>query len=250
MIMNELILFGQMSQASSSGGFYGISIIYWVIMGGSMLVSWLVGQQLKRKFEQYSNEPIALSGKEIAERMLREEGINDVQVISTPGRLTDHYNPADKTVNLSEAVYHQRNVAAAAVAAHECGHAVQHAKSYAWLTMRSKMVPAVSLASKMMGVIMMISIVGAIGGGIPGMLWLIVIALSVTTAFAFVTLPVEFDASKRALAWIGNSGVSNSIGQSKAKDALFWAAMTYLVAALSSLAQLAYYVFLLLGRRD
>lgn len=231
-------------------GFLGVGMIYWVILGGSMIVSWLVGQRLKSKFAQYSQEPFPLSGREVAEKMLREQGITGVKVISTPGRLTDHYNPADRTVNLSESVYNLRNVAAAAVSAHECGHAVQHAKSYAWLGMRSKMVPVVGVASKMMGMIAMISILGAGFFGNPWMMSLFVGALAITTLFAFVTLPVEFDASKRALAWINESGLTSSMGQNKAKDALFWAAMTYVVAALASLAQLLYYLYLMFGRRD
>lgn len=232
-----------------ASGPLNINIIYWVMIGLSTGASWLVGRRLKSKFAQYSQVPIELSGREIAERMLQESGISDVKVISTPGRLTDHYNPADKTVNLSEAVYNQRNVAAAAVSAHECGHALQHAKSYAFLTMRSKLVPAVGLASKMMGPLMMISIMGAAFLNNPMILGLVVIALSITTLFAFVTLPVEFDASKRALAWINGSGQTGSMGQEQAKDALFWAAMTYVVAALASLAQLVYYVFRMLNRR-
>ena len=227
-----------------------VPMLYWVILGGSMLASWLVSRRLKSKFNQYSQQPFPLSGREVAEKMLHEQGIDGVKVISTPGRLTDHYNPADRTVNLSEAVYNMRNVAAAAVSAHECGHAVQHAKSYAWLGMRSKLVPVVGLASKMMGVIAMISILGAGFFGNPWMMSLFVGALAITTLFAFVTLPVEFDASKRALVWINQSGLTSSMGQNQAKDALFWAAMTYVVAALGSLAQLMYYLYLMFGRRN
>ncbi len=234
------------NQVGSPGG----GVFLWVIIGLSTFASWFVGKRLKSKFAQYSQQPIELSGREIAERMLQENGLNDVRIISTPGRLTDHYNPADKTVNLSEAVYNERNVAAAAVSAHECGHAIQHATSYSFLTMRSKLVPVVSIASKMMGPIMMISVVGAAFTGNPLVLGLVVLSLSVTTLFAFVTLPVEFDASKRALAWINDSGQTGSLGQKQAKDALFWAAMTYTVAALASLAQLLYYLYLLLGRRN
>lgn len=229
-----------------TGGNYGMrggSIALYVILGLSSLVSMLVGKRLKSKFAQYSQEPIELSGREIAERMLAESGITDVKVISTGGRLTDHYNPTDKTVNLSEVVYNERNVAAAAVSAHECGHAIQHDKSYAFLTMRSKLVPVVNLSSKLMKVVMMISIFGAFFANNALYLWVVVAALGVTTLFAFVTLPVEFDASRRALAWINSSGQTSSMGQSKAKDALFWAAMTYVVAALGSLAQLLFYVF-------
>lgn len=245
--MNEL--FFSLWAANNSGPL-GIGMVYWIILGASTLASWLVGQRLKSKFAKYSQVPIELSGREIAERMLRENGLDDVKIISTPGRLTDHYNPMDKTVNLSEAVYNQRNVAAAAVSAHECGHAIQHAKAYSMLTLRSKLVPVVNIASSMMGPLMIISFMGAAFSGNPMILGLVVIALAITTLFAFVTLPVEFDASKRALAWINASGQTGSMGQNQAKDALFWAAMTYTVAALASLAQLLYYVYLMFGRRD
>ena len=238
--MNMELLLGFFGGGRGMGGG---SIFLYIILGASAFVSMLVGKRLQSKFAQYSQVPLDLSGREIAEQMLAENGITDVKVISTGGRLTDHYNPSDKTVNLSEVVYNERNVAAAAVSAHECGHAIQHAKSYAFLTMRSKLVPAVNIASKVMPMVMMISIFGAILGNNPIFLWVIVAALGTTTLFAFVTLPVEFDASKRALAWIDSSGQTNSIGQSQAKDALFWAAMTYVVAALASLAQLLYYVF-------
>lgn len=227
--------------------FFGIPMNYWVILGGSMLVSWLVGRKMKSRFHEHSMAPLSLSGREVAERMLADAGINDVRVISTPGQLTDHYNPADKTVNLSEAVYNQRNVAAAAVAAHECGHAVQHAKAYAWLTFRSAMVPVTNIASNLMNVIFMISIVGMFALNMPGLLWLFVGCLGVTTLFSFVTLPVEFDASKRALAWMEGSGIAASMDQGRARNALFWAAMTYVVAALSSLSMLAYYLVQMFG---
>ena len=240
--MNIDFLFGFLGGGYMSGG----SIVLYVILGFSSLVSMLVSKRLQKKFAEYSQVPIQQSGREIAEQMLAENGITDVKVISTGGRLTDHYNPADKTVNLSEVVYNERNVAAAAVSAHECGHAIQHAKSYAFLTMRSKLVPVVNVASKLMGMIMMISIFGAFFANNPIFLWVVVAALGATTLFAFVTLPVEFDASKRALAWIESSGQTSSMGQSQAKDALFWAAMTYVVAALASLAQLLYYVFKLM----
>ena len=228
----------------------GIPMNYWVILGASMLVSWLVGRKMKSRFQEHSMAPIAMSGREVAEKMLADAGIRDVRVISTPGQLTDHYNPGDKTVNLSEAVYNQRNVAAAAVAAHECGHAVQHAKAYAWLTFRSAMVPVTNIASSMMNVIFMISIAGMFFLNMPGLLWIFVGCLAVTTLFAFVTLPVEFDASKRALAWMEGSGIAASMDQGRARNALFWAAMTYVVAALSSLAMLAYYLVQMFGGSD
>lgn len=182
--------------------------------------------------------------------MLRESGIHDVRVISTPGKLTDHYDPTTKTVNLSEAVYSMNNIAAAAVAAHECGHAVQHAKAYAWLTMRSKMVPAVQFAGTGLQVLMWVGILGAALFHTPLMLYVWVALFAVTTLFSIVTLPVEFDASKRALVWLEHSGVSASMEHEKAKNALFWAAMTYVVAAISSVAMLIYYASMLLGRRD
>lgn len=233
--------------AFNSGSIPGL---YWIIIGGSMLVSWWVGHILKKRFAEHSQAPLPMSGREVAEMMLRENGINDVRVTSVPGRLTDHYNPEDKTVNLSEAVYHQRNVAAAAVAAHECGHAVQHAKAYAWLTMRSKMVPAVSIASNMMNMIFILSIVGMVAFKNPAFLWLIVVCFAATTLFSFVTLPVEFDASKRALAWMQTSGIAKSMDQNRAQNALHWAAMTYTVAAVASLAQLLYWVMIALTSRD
>jgi len=215
-----------------------------------MLLSWLVGRKLKSRFREHSMAPFALSGREVAERMLADAGIRDVRVISVPGQLTDHYNPADKTVNLSEAVFNHRNVAAAAVAAHECGHAVQHAKAYAWLTLRSAMVPVTNIASNMMNVIFMISMVGMFFLNMPGLLWLFVGCLAVTTLFAFITLPVEFDASKRALVWMEGSGIAASMDQGRARNALFWAAMTYVVAALSSLAMLSYYLIQMFGGSD
>lgn len=228
----------------------GIPMMYWVLLGGTLLLSVWVSSTMKRRFREHSHAPLPVSGREVAERMLADAGISDVQVISTPGQLTDHYNPSNKTVNLSEAVYHERNVAAAAVAAHECGHAVQHARAYQWLSLRTAMVPITSLASNLMNIVFMIAIFGAFAFGNPALLWLIVICMGVTTAFSIVTLPVEFDASKRALAWMERSGMAASIDQGRARNALHWAAMTYVVAALSSLAWLGYYVFQLLGMGD
>lgn len=231
-------------------GFMGIPMTYLLILGGSILVSWWVSHTLKKRSHEHSLAKISVSGREVAERMLSDAGIRDVRVISTSGRLTDHYNPADKTVNLSEGVFHERNVAAAAVAAHECGHAVQHAKAYKWLSLRSAMVPVTNIASNLMNVIFLIAIFGMFAFQSPALLWLIVGCMAVTTAFSLITLPVEFDASKRALAWMENSGVAASIDQGRARNALHWAAMTYVVAALSSLAWLAYYLFHLLGVGD
>lgn len=228
----------------------GISFTYIAIIGISMLVSVMVSSMLKRRFRQYSEIPIRMTGAQVAEAMLRQNGITDVRVISTPGRLTDHYNPADKTVNLSEDVYSMNNVAAAAVAAHECGHAVQHQQAYAWLNFRSKMVPAVQLSSSLLNYIMIASLIGIGVTGSPILLWAWVGLFAVTTLFSFVTLPVEFDASRRALVWMEQSGIASSIEHDRAKNALFWAAMTYTAAAIGSLAQLLYFLMMALGRRD
>lgn len=236
--------------AEPRSGFLGISMTYWVILGATMLVSFLVSNTLKRRFTEYSEIPLRVTGAQVAEMMLRQSGINDVKVISTPGHLTDHYDPTTKTVNLSESVYHMNNVAAAAVAAHECGHAVQHQQAYHWLTFRSKMVPAVQFASKTLNIVMILGIVGVAMFNNPMMLWIWVGLFGVTTLFSFVTLPVEFDASRRALVWLEHSGLAASMEHEKAKNALFWAAMTYVAAALGSLAMLAYYVMMALGRRD
>jgi uncharacterized protein len=224
-------------------GIYFIGIIFMII---SMVVSW----RLKSKFQQYSQIRLSsnLTGKEVAEMMLADAGITDVRVISVAGKLTDHYNPADRTVNLSEHVYEARSAAAAAVAAHECGHAVQHATAYSMLKFRSAMVPALSVASRYMQWIILIGIVMIQTSIIP--LAIGVALFGLTTLFAFVTLPVEFDASRRALAWINNKGIVTTQEYGMAKDALKWAALTYVVAALGSLATLLYYVSLLMGRRD
>lgn len=226
---------------------------YYLIIGISMLVSWLVSSRLKSKFEYYSNVHLrnGMSGKEVAEKMLRDNNIHDVQVISVPGQLTDHYNPADKTVNLSEAVYMQRNAAAAAVAAHECGHAVQHAVGYSMLQLRSKLVPVVSISSNLMQFVLMGGIIVMAMSGNKLVLLIGVIMFALTTLFAFVTLPVEYDASNRAMKWLKDTGTVTSEEFVGVKDSLTWAARTYLVAALGSLAQLIYFASLLMGgRRD
>lgn len=217
---------------------------------GFMLISWLVSARLKSKFKEYSQTPLSsgLSGREVAEMMLRDNGITDVKVMSVAGRLTDHYNPADKTVNLSEYVFEARSAAAAAVAAHECGHAVQHAKAYAFLKFRSAMVPALSIASRYMQWIILIGILMIQSTPVP--LAIGVALFGLTTIFSFITLPVEFDASKRALAWIDQRGIVTTQEHAMAKDALKWAALTYVVAALGSLATLLYYISILMGRRD
>lgn len=231
---------------------------YYIIIGISMLVSWWVSSRLKSKFEYYSNLHLrnGLSGKEVAEKMLRDNGINDVQVISVPGQLTDHYNPADKTVNLSEGVYMQRNAAAAAVAAHECGHAVQHAVGYSMLNLRSKLVPVVNITSNLMQFVLLagIGIMAATRSiedpnGNTAVLAIGVAMFAMTTLFAFVTLPVEYDASNRAMKWLKDTGTVTQEEFVGVQDSLKWAARTYVVAAIGSLAQLLYWGSLLLGGR-
>lgn len=223
--------------------------MYLILAGILMLVSWLVSNQLKNKFEKYSKLHLqnGMSGAEIAEKMLADHGIRDVRVISTPGRLTDHYNPADKTVNLSEAVYNQRNAAAAAVAAHECGHAVQHATAYSWLEMRSKLVPVVSVASNYVQWILIAGILMV--RSFPQLLLVGIVIFAATTLFSIITLPVEYDASNRALAWLENKHMLTREEQAGAKDALTWAARTYVVAAIGSIATLLYYVMIYMNRR-
>ena len=223
--------------------------IYWIILLGSMLLSWLVSARMKSRFSEYSQIPIPMTGREVAEQMLKDNHITDVKVTSTPGHLTDHYNPADKTVNLSESVYNSNSIAAAAVAAHEVGHAVQHAQAYHWLGLRSALVPVVQLSSNLVGIVLIIGIVLLVMGGSPWVLGLGIGLFAVTTIFAFITLPVEFDASARALKWLDRSHLMNYFDHGKAKSALFWAAMTYVVGALSSLAMLLYYVFIFMNAR-
>lgn len=231
---------------------------YYLILGALMLVSWLVSARLKSKFQHYSKLHLrnGMSGKEIAEKMLRDNGIHDVQVISVPGQLTDHYNPVNKTVNLSEGVYMQRNAAAAAVAAHECGHAVQHAVGYSMLQLRSKLVPLVNISSTLSQFVIIAGISVMVASrsmqnpqGNTTVLAIGVLLFAVTTLFAFITLPVEYDASKRALAWLENSGTLGREEHSAAEDSLKWAARTYVVAALGSLAQLLYWALMLFGGR-
>lgn len=224
-------------------GIYVISIAF-------MLIGWLVSMQLKRKFTQYSQTPISsgLSGQEIAMKMLRDNNIHDVKVISVEGRLTDHYNPIDKTVNLSHDVFYGRNAAAAAVSAHECGHAVQHAKAYSMLQLRSALVPVVSFASRWVHWVLIAGILAV--NTFPSLLLIGIVLFAATTLFSFVTLPVEFDASRRALVWLESARITTPQEHSQSKDALWWAAMTYVVAALSALATLMYYIMIYMGRRD
>jgi Zn-dependent membrane protease YugP len=229
---------------------------YYILIGVIALVSWAVSARLQSKFEFYSKVHLrnGMSGAEIAEKMLHDHGITGVRVISTPGRLTDHYNPSDKTVNLSEAVYNQRNAAAAAVAAHEVGHAVQHAQAYEWLTMRSKLVPVVSVTSGMsqwlvIGGLILGAATGVVAGFYIAVAGLVMMAFA--TIFSFITLPVEYDASNRALAWLKNKNMLTQQEYAGAEDSLKWAARTYLVAAIGALASLLYWALQVFGgRRD
>ena len=228
---------------------------YYILIGAIALVSFIVSSRLKSKFNHYSKVHLqnGLSGAQIAEKMLQDHGIRDVKVVSTPGMLTDHYNPLNKTVNLSEGVYHQRNAAAAAVAAHECGHAVQHAQAYEWLTLRSKMVPVVNVASGLsMWVVMGGLILGAASGAGLGFYVAVagLVLMAIATVFAFVTLPVEYDASNRALAWLRHNNMLTQQEYAGSEDALKWAARTYVVAAIGALASLVYWALQVFGNRD
>ena len=229
--------------------------MYLIIFVVFMVLSLIVSKVLNNRIEQYSKIPLSsgLTGKEVAEKMLRDNGIYDVTVTCTQGKLTDHYNPQDKTVNLSQGVYASNSIAAAAVAAHECGHAVQHATAYRWLTMRSNMVPMVQFGSKwsqwiLLAGIFLISIKSLFNLG----QWILLVGIALfalTTLFSLITLPVEYNASSRAVAWLDNTGITSGQETEKAKDALKWAARTYLIAALSSLATLLYYISIVMGNR-
>lgn len=225
----------------------GIFLVSLLFVGISLVVSMI----LKSKFARYAKIPLSggLNGKQIAEKMLRENGIYDVQVTASQGFLSDHYNPVNKTVNLSPDVYNGTSISAAAVAAHECGHAVQHATAYAWLMMRSRLVPIVQVTSNLVNIILLIGIVMAASGNTT-LLLIGIGMMAVTVLFTLITLPVEFDASKRALAWLQRTNVTNNNEYPKAKDALKWAAMTYVVAALAAVVTLIQYILIFLGSRD
>ena len=226
---------------------FPIMIVSLIFLGISMLVSMV----LKNKFQKYAKVPLSngLTGREVAEKMLRENGIYDVKVTSVDGFLSDHYNPATKTVNLSPDVFNGSSIAAAAVAAHECGHAVQHATAYQWLNLRSKLVPAVQISSMLVNWILLIGVIMASSGN-PTLLLVGICIFAVTVLFTVITLPVEFDASRRALAWLSHTNVTNAREYPGAKDALKWAATTYVVAALAAVVTLIQYVMLYLGARD
>lgn len=223
---------------------------YWILFIAIAVVSYLVQAQLQSKFKKYSRIPLSngMTGRDVALQMLHDNGIYDVTVTSTPGHLTDHFNPMNKTVNLSESVYNSNSVAAAAVAAHECGHAVQHARAYAPLKMRSALVSIVQFSSSIMGWILLAGILMI--QSFPQLLLAGIILFATTTLFSFITLPVEINASKRALVWLSSAGITNSYNHKQAEDALRSAAYTYVVAALGSLATLVYYIFIFMGRRD
>lgn len=227
-----------------------------IIFLAFMLLSWLVSSRLKSKFREYSKIPLSygLTGRDVAEKMLRDHGIHDVQIVSVPGQLSDHYNPSNRTVNLSPEVYSGQSVSSAAVAAHECGHAVQHSVGYAPLEMRSALVPIQNVSAKVLNVIFIVMMLG--GFILPQFipytmaLQIIIACYAIFTLFAFITLPVEINATQRALVWLNNSGIATGAIHDKAKDALKWAAYTYVVAALSSLVTLLYYVMIFMGNRD
>lgn len=229
---------------------------YYILIGIIALVSWAVSSKLKSKFEHYSKVHLrnGMSGAEIAEKMLADNGIRDVRVISTPGQLTDHYNPSDKTVNLSEGVYSQRNASAAAVAAHECGHAVQHAQAYSMLQLRSKLVPVVNVSSSMSQWLIIGGLILGAAANVGFGYYIAILGLvlmSIATLFSFITLPVEYDASNRALAWLKNKNMLSQEEYAGAEDALKWAARTYVVAAIGALASLLYWALQVFGgRRD
>ena len=224
--------------------------MYWILLIGIALVSFIVQQNLQSKFKKYSQMPLSngMTGRDVAEKMLHDNGIYDVRVTSTPGSLTDHYNPVNKTVNLSEGVYGSCSVAAAAVAAHECGHAVQHAQAYAPLKMRSALIPVVQFSSTIVSWVLLAGIIMI--ETMPSILLFGIILFATSTLFSFITLPVEINASQRALAWMSRAGITNAFNHKAAEDALKSAAYTYVVAALSSLATLVYYVMVYMNRRD
>lgn len=222
----------------------------WIIFGLVAIISYAVSAMLQSKFKKYSQVPLrnGMTGRDVAEKMLHDNGIYNVKVTSTSGSLTDHYNPANKTVNLSEPVFATNSVAAAAVAAHECGHAVQHAQEYGPLKLRSALVPAVSFASKWVMWVLLAGI--AMINIFPSLIWVGIALFAVTTLFSFITLPVEINASKRALAWLNTAGITDTSNHDMAKDALKWAAYTYVVGALGSLATLIYYVSIAMSSRN
>lgn len=234
--------------SSSTGGMYGsTTFIGMILIFGAMLIGGIVQMGLKNAFTKYAQEPAPITGADAARLMLRQNGLEDVTVTSVKGQLTDHYNPMNRTVNLSESVYNEASVAAIAVAAHECGHAIQHATAYPWLGLRSTLVPIVNFGSRLGQIVLILGLVLLAAGSSTTIAWIGLALYATTTLFALVTLPVEFDASRRALVWLDRSGMATSTMHGQAGTALRWAAMTYVAAALSSLAMLLYYVLIILS---
>lgn len=248
-LLPDIFLLAQFAPVPQGQVSTPINMIYWVIIGGSMLAGWLVQKMLNSRFNQFSQVPIPMTGKEAAEKMLHDNNITDVTVQPIQGHLTDNYNPKDKTLNLSEGVYDSNSLAAVAVAAHECGHAVQDARSYPWMTFRSAIVPVVTISSNLVKWVIMLGLALAFGGGTTTVLLIGIILYAATTLFSLVTLPVEFNASFRALHWIEQSSIGGYAGKAGARSALFWAAMTYVVGAFSSMGMLLYYVLIFFGSR-
>lgn len=240
--------YGGGSDYGYTGMYSGVTFIGMAILLVTMLIGGAVQMGLKNAFSRYAQEPAPLTGAEAARRMLQQFGLSNVQVISVEGRLTDHYNPLDRTVNLSQDVYNEASVAAIAVAAHECGHAIQHAHAYPWLGLRSSLVPMVNIGSRMGQIVLMLGLMLLAAGSGTTVAWIGLALYATTTLFALVTLPVEFDASRRALAWLESSGLADRVMHGQAGTALRWAAMTYVAAALSSLAMLLYYALIILSR--
>ncbi len=236
------------SDAAASSTYDGTSMLGLILLGLTAIISFAVQQGMMASMRRYSSEPAPMTGAEAAERMLRDNGISGVTITSTPGSLTDHYNPTNRTVNLSETVYNEATVAAMAVAAHECGHAIQHARAYPWLSLRSELVPLVNIGSRLGQIVLLVGLVLVAMGSGTTVAWIGLALFGTTTLFALVTLPVEFDASRRALAWLESSGLASRAMHGQASSALRWAAMTYVSAALSSIAMLLYYAMMLLGR--
>lgn len=240
--------YGGGSDYGYTGMYSGVTFIGMAILLVTMLIGGAVQMGLKNAFNRYAQEPAPLTGAEAARRMLQQFGLSHVQVVSVEGRLTDHYNPLDRTVNLSQDVYNEASVAAIAVAAHECGHAIQHARAYPWLGLRSSLVPMVNIGSRLGQIVLMLGFMLLTAGSGTTVAWIGLALYAMTTLFALVTLPVEFDASRRALAWLESSGLADRVMHGQAGTALRWAAMTYVAAALSSLAMLLYYALIILSR--
>ncbi len=236
------------SYPGESPAYGDMTMLGLMLLIATAIIGFVVQQGMMASMRRYAAEPAPMTGAQAAERMLRDNGISGVRITSTPGTLTDHYNPANRTVNLSDTVYNEATVAAIAVAAHECGHAIQHARAYPWLSLRSELVPLVNLGSRLGQIVLMLGLVLVAMGAGTTVAWIGLALFGTTTLFALVTLPVEFDASRRALAWLESSGLASRAMHGQASSALRWAAMTYVSAALSSIAMLLYYALMLLGR--